>query len=286
MSFHVKRTIVLWSERDERGDKKGAMKTHVNGITIHYRLDGPEGAPLLTMSHSLATHLGLWEPQVRVMGERFRLLRYDTRGHGGSDAPDGPYTLEGLASDIHALLLDLGVERTHFMGISMGGMIGQVMALSYPELLQSLVLCDTTSRVPPEASPVWEERIRSALREGMEPHVEPTIERWFTAPFRRERPDVVEPVREMIRATPPKGYAGCCAAIRELDVTDRLGGLDLPALILVGEDDPGTPVAESVAMHERIPRSRLAVLKSAAHLSNQEQPDAFNRQVMAFLNAV
>ncbi|VBB42783.1 Alpha/beta hydrolase fold [uncultured Desulfatiglans sp.] len=259
------------------------MKIRANDITIRYSLEGPPEAPLVTMSHSLGTSLELWEPQVQALKSRYRVLRFDTRGHGGTDAPPGPYSLEMLASDIFELLGALGLGPTHFMGISMGGMIGQTLALLHPEALKSLILCDTTSRVPPEAAPVWEERIEATLREGMAQHVEPTLERWFTPRFREEHPELVEPVRRMILDTPPEGYAGCCHAIRRLDLTEALGRIALPVLIVVGEDDPGTPVFESKVLHERIPDSRLVVLKSAAHLSNREQPAAFNRAVMEFL---
>jgi 3-oxoadipate enol-lactonase len=259
------------------------MKITANGINIHYILEGPEAGPVVTMSHSLATNLTMWDPQIPVLTSRYRVLRYDTRGHGSTDAPAGSYTLEMLAEDVRALLQALGIERTHFVGLSMGGMIGQTLALQTPHLLRSLVLCDTASRVPPEARPTWDERIRVAEAQGMEPHVAPTIERWFTAPFREQHPEVVEPVRTMIRSTPSRGYIGCCHAIAALDLTDRLKEIKVPTLIIVGEDDPGTPVAASHTIHEQIQGSELVILKSAAHLSNMEQPQAFNQALTAFL---
>ena len=259
------------------------MKITANGISMNYQLEGPASAPVVTLSHSLATNLSMWDPQIPMLTSRYRVLRYDTRGHGGTDAPEGPYSLEQLAEDVRALLRALGITRTHFIGLSMGGMIGQILGLEHPQLLQSLVLCDTSSRVPAEAKPMWDERIRVARAQGMEPHVEPTIGRWFTAPFREKRPDVVNPVRAMIRATNPQGYIGCGQAIAALDLTDRLNAIMLPTLIIVGEDDPGTPIAASRTIHERIKGSELVILKSASHLSNMEQPDAFNRAVTAFL---
>lgn len=259
------------------------MKINANGINIHCTLEGPASAPVVTLSHSLATDLSMWGPQVSALASRYRVLRYDTRGHGGSDAPEGPYTLDQLAEDARALLQALGIAPTHFIGLSMGGFIGQILALKYPQMLQSLVLCDTTSRVPPDARPMWDERIRTARTQGMEPHVEPTIGRWFTPPFRERRPDVVDPVRAMIRATNPRGYIGCCQAIAALDLTDRLQAIRVPTLIVVGEDDPGTPVAASRTIHERIEGSELVILKSASHLSNMEQPEAFNQAVTTFL---
>jgi 3-oxoadipate enol-lactonase len=259
------------------------MKIAANGISMNYQLEGPASAPVVTLSHSLATNLSMWDPQIPALASRYRVLRYDTRGHGGTDAPEGPYSLEQLAEDARALLKALEIARTHFIGLSMGGMIGQILGLEHPQLLQSLVLCDTSSRVPAEAKPTWDERIRVARAQGMEPHVEPTIGRWFTAPFREKRPDVVNPVRAMIRATNPQGYIGCGQAIAALDLTDRLNAIMLPTLIIVGEDDPGTPVAASRMIHERIKGSEMVILKLASHLSNMEQPEAFNRAVTAFL---
>lgn len=259
------------------------MKITANGISINYTLEGPANAPVVMLSHSLATNLSMWDPQISALASRYRVLRYDTRGHGGTDAPEGPYSLEMLAEDVRALLQALGIARTHFIGLSMGGFIGQIIALKYPQMLHGLVLCDTSSRVPPEARPTWEERIKVARTQGMEPHVESTIGRWFTAPFQEKRADVVDRVRPMIRATSPRGYIGCCQAIAVLDLTDRLHAISAPTLIIVGEDDPGTPVAASRTIHERIKGSELVILKSASHLSNIEQPEAFNRAVSAFL---
>lgn len=258
-------------------------KITANGITMNYVLEGPASAPVVTLSHSLATNLSMWYPQVPALVSRSRVLRYDTRGHGRTDGPDGSYSLDQLAEDARALLQALGVARTHFIGLSMGGFIGQILALKYPQMLHSLVLCDTTSRVPPEAKPMWDERIRVAQTQGMEPHVEPTIGRWFTAPFREQHPEIVDPVRAMIRTTKPTGYIGCCHAIAALDLTDRLSAVRMPTLIVVGEDDPATPVAASRTIHERISGSELVILKSASHLSNIEQAESFNQSLLGFL---
>ena len=259
------------------------MRISANGIGMNYTLEGPAAAPVVTLSHSLATTLHMWDGQVPALAERYRVLRYDTRGHGGTDAPGGPYTLELLAEDARALLRALGILRTHFVGLSMGGMIGQVLGIQSPELLQSLALCDTSSRVPPEARTMWEERVRVAEAQGMEPHVETTLARWFTAPFREQHPERVAPVAAMIRATKPAGFAGCCQAIKMLDLTDRIAAITTPTLIIVGAEDAGTPVAASRTIHERIRGSELVILPSASHLSNIEQPEAFNRALLGFL---
>ena len=262
------------------------MKTRVNGIDVNYTLDGPATAPVVTFSHSLATDLGMWDAEAKALAARFRVLRYETRGHGKTEAPKGAYTLDQLADDARELLKTLGIAKTHWVGLSMGGMIGQTLALKSPEIFQSLTLADTSSRVPPEARPTWQQRIQTAEAQGMEPLVEPTIERWFTAPFRERRKDVVDSVRAMIRSTPVAGYAGCCHAISQLDLTDRIGAISLPTLVIVGEDDPGTPVAASRVMHERIKGSRLEIIPAAAHLANIEQPEAFGRALSTFLGSV
>ena len=262
------------------------MKTTANGVGINYLLEGPGSAPVVTLSHSLAATLAMWDPQMPALLSKYRVLRYDTRGHGGSDAPDGAYSFDALAEDVCALLRALGIQRTHFMGLSMGGMIGQVLGLKHPEVLRSLILCDTSSRVPEEAKPLWQERIETTKQKGMAPHVEATIERWFTAPFRQKSPGAVDRVRAMIRATNPKGYIGCGHAIMGMNLTDRLREISVPTLIIVGEDDQGTPVSASETIRNEIRGSELVVLKSAAHLSNVEQPEAFNRAVTAFLERV
>jgi 3-oxoadipate enol-lactonase len=262
------------------------MKITANGISMNYTLDGPAAAPVVTLSHSLATDLSMWEPQMKALTARHRVLRYDTRGHGGTDAPAGAYSLAQLADDARALLAALGIARTHWVGLSMGGMIGQTLALASPGLFLSLGLCDTSSRIPAEAKPLWQERIKTAETQGMEPLVEPTIGRWFTAPFREAHKDVVDGVRAMIRRTPPRGYAGCCHAISALDLTDRLSAIKLRTLIVVGEDDQGTPVAASQAIQSKIAGSQLEILKSAAHLSNMEQPEAFTRALTGFLSQI
>jgi 3-oxoadipate enol-lactonase len=262
------------------------MKITANGIAMNYTMEGPSNAAVVTLSHSLATDLSMWDTQATALARRYRVLRYDTRGHGGTDAPAGAYSFEQLAADAKALLGALGIQRTHWVGLSMGGMIGQTLALQSPELFRSLSLCDTTSRVAEEAKPLWAERITIAETQGMEPLVEPTIGRWFTPGFVERAKDVVDRVRAMIRSTPPQGYAGCCRAITALNLTDRISAIGLPTLIVVGEHDQATPVAASQVINERIKGSQMVVIKSASHLSNIEQPAEFTAAVERFLGAL
>lgn len=258
------------------------MRISANGMEINYTIEG-EG-PWLTLSHSLACNLHMWDEEAKRLSKRYKVLRYDTRGHGKSGAPAAAYTLELLADDLHGLLQALGVRSTHFVGLSMGGMIGQTFALKYPGMFNSLVLCDTTSRYPAEAAGVWVERIKTVEAQGMEPMVVPTLERWFTASYRKARPEAVEHVAAMIRTTPVPGFVGCCHAIPKINLTSRLAEIRCPSLVIVGKDDPGTPVSMAEDIHRALPGSELVIIPAAAHLSNLEQPDAFNQALGAFLD--
>ena len=259
------------------------MKIAINGIQINHAVEGD--GPWLVMSHSLACDLSMWDEQTHLFRKHFRVLRFDTRGHGASDAPSGVYSLDMLADDLLALLDGLKIENPHFAGLSMGGMIGQTFALKHPGRLRSLVLCDTSSRIPPEAGSLWEGRIKTAMEQGMEPLVESTLKRWFTDPYIAANPAMMARVGKLIRNTPAVGYAGCCHAIRRLDLTAKLGAITCPVQVVVGEQDAGTPVAMSRAICEAIPGSELVIIPSASHLSNLEQPETFSRAVLKFLLA-
>ncbi len=259
------------------------MLIEANGIKINCELAGKEGAAVVMLSHSLGSSMGMWKPQMKTLEPRFQVLRYDTRGHGGSDAPPGAYTLEMLAEDAIGLLDALSIEKVHFVGLSMGGMIGQCLALNYPERLQSLTLCDTSPLLPEEAQPIWQERIHIAQEKGMQALVHATLERWFTPSYLQQNPPEVESTRLQFLATPVTGYIGCSEAIRGLNYLGRLSEIKMRTMIMVGEMDPGTPVAAAEAMHDRISGSKLIVIPSAAHLSNIEQAEAFNRALMGFL---
>jgi 3-oxoadipate enol-lactonase len=260
------------------------MQIDANGISIAYELAGPENAPVVMFSHSLATNYTMWSPQIDALQAHYRVLRYDTRGHGQSSAPAGAYDLTTLAADAVGLIDALDIARVNWVGLSMGGMIGQVMGLDHGDRIGAMVLCDTASAVPAAAAATWGERIANAHANGMEPLVEPTIERWFTPPYIEAAPAVVNPVRTMIRTTPVDGYVGCCEAIRTLNLTARLSAIDRPTLVMVGEEDVGTPVAVSEAIVAEIDGAELVVLPSASHLSNLEQADRFNGALLAFLD--
>jgi len=261
------------------------MKATVNGIETYYELHGKEGAPWLVFSHSLACSVRMWDGEIAWHKDKYRILAYDTRGHGRSAAPKGPYSLEQLADDLYALLEHLKIDRPHYVGLSMGGMIGQTFALKYPGRLASMTLCDTTSRYPAEAAPMWQERIRIAESKGMAPLVQPTLERWFTEGFRKNHAEKVRPVAALIENTPVPGYVGCCNAIPKINVTSRLKELKVPTLVICGNDDPATPPAMAREIQENIPGARLTLIPQAAHLANIEQPEAFNRALAGFLSS-
>ena len=260
------------------------MKVKTNGIEINYEVEG--SGPWITLSHSLACNLHMWDDQMELLTKRFKVLRFDTRGHGQSTAPDGEYTLDQMAEDVHGLFAHLGIKQTHWVGLSMGGMIGQTYALKYPGVFTSLVLADTTSRRPPNAAQMWGERIEIAKAKGMAGVLDSTLARWFTAPYIKARPDVMKRIGNDILNTPVAGFCGACAAIAKVDTLDRLKEIKCPVFITVGDQDHGTPPDMARAIHANLPGSSLAIIESAAHISNVEQKEVFNKNLMNFLDSV
>ena len=262
---------------------KRPMPIKVNGLSMNYDLTGKEGAPVVVLSHSLGSSMVMWDPQLPILESHFQVLRYDTRGHGESEAAPGPYTFEMLAEDVVGLLNGLGVPRVHFVGLSMGGMIGQALGVYHSDRLLSLILCDTAAANPPGSREIWAERIDLVRKEGLAPLLEPTLDRWFTPEFIRQAPPNLEIIRQQFLATSVNGYVGCSQAIMALDYFEKLGKIQIPTLIVVGEEDPGTPVSAARAMQERMVDSKLVILRGARHLSNVEQAEAFSRAVLEFL---
>jgi 3-oxoadipate enol-lactonase len=259
------------------------MKATVNGIATYYEIHGKEGAPWITFSHSLACSVRMWDGQIAAFKDHYRILVYDTRGHGASAAPAGAYTLELLAKDLFELFNRLQIARTHFVGLSMGGMIGQIVALKERALFDRLVLADTGHTQTPETIAQWQERIRTAETKGMQPLVDATLARWFTEPFRKNKPEIVKPIGALIAATPVAGYVGCCHAISKLSTTARLKDIKGPVLAIAGEQDAAAPGTRYIGEH--IPGAKLVVIPQAAHIANIEQPEAFNRALREFLSS-
>ncbi len=260
------------------------MRAAANGIEIEYRFDGPADAPVVVLSHSLATTMAMWEPQLDALTGRYRVLRYDMRGHGASSAPAGPYSSSLLASDVAGLLDRLELKRVHFVGLSIGGMIGQRLAIDHASRLASVALCSTTSQITDAMRGIWDQRIAAVEAGGMASQVATTLERWFTAPYRAAHPDKAEWIGAMIRDTPVAGFIGCGRAIQNLDVGDGISAIRLPTLVMPGELDPAMPPAVSEVIHRAVPGSEFAVVANASHLANIEQPASFNERLLRFLD--
>jgi 3-oxoadipate enol-lactonase len=254
-------------------------------VSTHHVLEGPPGAPVVLLVHPLGATHELWDDTAAALQEGFRVLRHDVRGHGRSAVPPGPYTLEQMADDVRDLLDTTRIERVHFVGMSMGGLIAMAFALAHPGRVRSLVLCDTTACYGAGVTPMWDERIRVAQTQGMtDALIERTLAIWFTPAFRERRADVVDRVRAMLRATDPRGYAAAIRAIGYVDLRERLAALRAPTLVVVGERDPGTPPAMARDIHARIAGSTLAVLPGAMHCAPIEAADEFNHLLVGFLS--
>jgi 3-oxoadipate enol-lactonase len=258
-------------------------RAKANGIEIHYELSGRADAPVVMLSNSLGTRLEMWDPQMPALTGRYRVLRHDSRGHGRSDAPPGPYSIALLGQDALALLDALGIEQVHFCGLSKGGMVGQWLGAHHPDRLLSLTLCATAARVG--TAELWNQRIEQSAREGMAALVDGVTERWFTAGYRATPGPELKQVRAMILGTSPEGYGACCAAIRDMDQGEAVRSIRTPTLIVAGADDLATTVEMMRALHERIPGSRFVEIPQAAHLLNIEQTEDFNRTLTGFLEA-
>lgn len=257
-----------------------------DGVRLAYRIDGPKTGPGIMFSNSLATDHAMWDGQVSAFTDRYRVLRYDKRGHGKSDAFDTPVTMRTLADDAVALAEATGFTGGHFVGLSIGGMIGQAIGLYHPGVFRSLSLCMTTSQIPDAAHPTWADRLRTAREDGMAALVAPTLERWFTEGFRNNNPDAVEKIAGMIRATSITGYIRCSEAILGMKFTDHLGDITDPVLVLPGEKDPGLPPAMSEIIRGRIPNARYDMVMGAAHLANIQEPNQFNRILRGFIDGI
>jgi 3-oxoadipate enol-lactonase len=248
---------------------------------VDHRLRGPEGARILVLSNSLGTTQELWEGQLTEFVERFRVLSYDHPGHGSSDLPQRPCTVDSLTRSLLALLDELGLERVSLCGISLGGMVGMALALEAPERVERLVLACTSAHVgPPE---VWAGRARIVRARGTEAVADTVVGRWFTPELGNQEPQVVARFRAMLTATPPEGYARCCEALAAWDARERISAITAPVLVIAGADDPATSVEHAELIASRIPGARLQLVEHAAHLANVERPEAFTRAALEHL---
>jgi 3-oxoadipate enol-lactonase len=250
-------------------------------VSLDHRLQGPEGAPVIVLSNSLGTTQELWSLQLPELVDRFRVLTYDHPGHGASELPESPCTVEALAHGLLGLLDELGLERVSPCGVSLGAMVGMALALEAPERVERLILACTSGYLgPPDG---WAERARIVRTEGMQAIIEPVVGRWFTPELARREPETVTRFRSMLAATPPEGYARCCEAVGAWDARERLSALAVPVLVVAGEDDRATPVEHAELIASQVSGSRLVVLARAAHLANVERAEAFTSAVLDHL---
>ncbi len=258
------------------------VTVRVNGLAFHCRVDGREDAEWLVFSNSLMTDLSLWDGQVEFLATRFRILRYDQRGHGATEVPEGPATIEMLVEDAASLLDAFGIARARFIGISLGAATAFGIAARLPERVIRVVTCDGLASSPPNSAAAWQERIDLAAAEGMQGLVEPTVNRWFPPEFVAADGPALAHVRAMIRNTPLGGFAACARALQNYDLSPLLPGLVPPALLVVGGADGALPQAMR-AIAARIPRADLIEIPGAGHLVNIQAPGEFNRALGSFL---
>jgi 3-oxoadipate enol-lactonase len=260
------------------------MQATINGFRMNFAVDGPEAATAVVLHHPLATDLTIWDELTAALVPRYRVVRFDARGQGASEATAAPYHFATLTADTVALMDHLSVGRAHFLGLSMGGMVGQHLGVEHPQRCASLILCSTTSRMPPEAQPLWDERAKAVREKGMASQVQLALPRWLAAATMTSKPALVARMTRYLETTPVEGYAGWCQAIRDLNVTDRLKTIKLPTLVVVGSEDPSTPPAAAQAIHREISGSQLIEVPGVSHQLHVEEPATFNRHVLEFLD--
>ena len=254
----------------------------IGELRLHYTLGGAAGAPVVVLSNSLGTNFSMWDPQTPALAKQFRVLQYDTRGHGQSSVTPGPYGVELLGRDVLGLLDFLRLDRVHFCGLSLSGLTGMWLGVHAAGRLNKLVLCNTAAKIG--TLETWNARIESVRRDGMQAIASAAIERWFTPEFRADAPDAVATAQRMIEETPPEGYAGCCAAVRDFDFREALAAIRLPTLVISGTRDPATPTADGRFLAQRIAGAQFAELPTS-HLSNFEAPEQFTSTLIRFLTS-
>jgi 3-oxoadipate enol-lactonase len=263
------------------------MLLNTGGRKLHYDLMGPENGPVVCFTHSLSSDGGMWAEQVPpLLAAGWRVLRLDMRGHGGSDPVAGDYTMSELADDVAFALEALGIKSAHFVGLSIGGMIGQAFAIAYGARLKSAMLCDTSPQTPPNAKEMWAPRIAAVTKaNSLAPLADATMERWFTDAFKPRNPGRWKEIHATIAGTSAQGFLGCAAAIQNFDFIPRLPSIKVPTLVVCGADDQGTPPAGNKRIAELIPGGRYEEIADARHFPNVEHADVFNRIMLGWLGA-
>ena len=260
------------------------MLLSLNGRRVYFDLAGPQNAPTVCFTHSLNSDSGMWAEQlVPLLGAGYRVLRLDMRGHGGSAPVAGDYTMDQLAADVKDSLDVLGIQKVHFIGLSIGGMIGQGFALAYPNRLASLCLCDTQPSTPPGSAGTWDERKATVRSKGLAALADATMDRWFTSEFKKVNPTRWREIRDTISGTTPDGSVGCMAAIQNFDYLGRLPTIKAPTLVICGDEDEGTPPDRNKLIASKIPGGKYEGIAKAKHMPNVERPEPFNRIMMGWL---
>jgi 3-oxoadipate enol-lactonase len=260
-------------------------KIDLGDVVLNYRIDGPLGARWVTIAHGLATNLHLWDHLAGVLAQNYRVLRYDARGHGQSSVPPGDYSLDLLVGDAKRLLDALEIERTHVVGLSMGGMVSLGMAIEHPGRVVSAAVCDARAQATQEYRDGWDHRMGMVRAGGLEAVADHTLSRWFTPAFHAAHPDRIAEMRRMVCATPRGGHLGCAAALKNLNYGARLGSIAVPVLYLTGAQDLGAPPAVVKAQQVATPGARYVEIPDAGHIANIEQPDLFAQAIVEFLDA-
>jgi 3-oxoadipate enol-lactonase len=261
------------------------MFINLAGRKLYYALEGPENGQVVCFTHSLASDGGMWAEQVPpLLAAGYRVLRLDMRGHGGSDPVAGPYTMATLADDVAASLDFLGIAKVQYIGLSIGGMIGQAFAIAHGQRLISAMWCDTSPQTPAGAQTAWAPRIEAVKKaNSLTPLADPTMERWFTEAYKPRNPGRWKQIHATIAGTTPAGYLGCAAAILDFDFTPKLPALKVPTLVVCGDKDEGTPPAGNRKIAELVPGGRYEEIANARHFPNVEHPDVFNKIMLGWL---
>jgi 3-oxoadipate enol-lactonase len=256
----------------------------INGVLLHYRLSGPAGAPALVVANSLGTDARIWDGVIERLSARYRILSYDKRGHGLSDVVEGEYTLDQHLDDVLGLMDHVGIDRAGFAGVSIGGLIGQGLALRAPERFVGFALCNTAAKVGDAA--FWAQRMGAVRADGTAAIADGIMERWFSPGFHRERPDELAGWRNMFLASNRQGYAATCATLRDTDLTADISAISLPTLVVAGSEDRATPVELVRGCADAIPGARFVIIDGVGHIPSIEQPEVLSSMLGDFFTEV
>lgn len=254
----------------------------MSSVAVHHQVTGPESAPVVVLSNSLGSTMSMWDAQVEALAEHFRVVRYDTRGHGGSPVPDGPYDIDDLADDVVELLDGLGVQKAHVVGLSLGGMTAMRLAAREPERVDRLVVLCTGAKLDPSSA--WHDRAATVRAHGSQVVAEAVVQRWFTAPFLEANPSIKAQSERIVSATPAEGYASCCEVIATMDLRGDLASIGAPTLAIAGADDPATPPPYLRTIADGVQDGRFLLVPASAHLANAEQPETITPAILAHLS--